>query len=335
MSSVRVSLSSDFNDSVSEMVDMKDVERFMIQIGDYSACFVSNILVVAEVTDMITSGLRDNTAVNGKEFLSICRMILMDAVNSAIAHNRVLSRSTFDPSSRLKSSVNFFAKAPCTMASSTQAYAEVPVLERPTPTVKNEDLEADYGDEVPVLERPTKEEDQGEVHSAGTSRIDQTSNTFFVYLILHCDFRLCTLKNVEMKNNIIKFLDSPTSDVISPEIRELVSAIRKEIDFYVSDLILHRDDLMNIKLTDKPIEQARKMYDILDASIGGAPNTEKTDYLDFGLAHIFGTLPELLDNPEVSTAIQKIRAATPMGLAMIPDEALISAVQNVMSWSAR
>ena len=59
-------LAVDFDDNKTETIEIKDSERFMIQIGEYVACFVSKFPAIADAIDTIMSGLYESAAVNGK-----------------------------------------------------------------------------------------------------------------------------------------------------------------------------------------------------------------------------------------------------------------------------
>ena len=88
----------DFDENKTETIEIKDSERFMIQIGD-----------------TIMPGLHEFAAVNRKEFLQICRVILTDAVNGAITHHRASKqthRSNFASSESTKAQCFAFLAAP-------------------------------------------------------------------------------------------------------------------------------------------------------------------------------------------------------------------------------
>ena len=75
----------------------------MIQIGEYASCYISNLPKIAEIVSDIMDGIFQNAAVNGKEFLQCCRMILTDAVNSSLTNHHAIKqthRSTLNSSPR-------------------------------------------------------------------------------------------------------------------------------------------------------------------------------------------------------------------------------------------
>lgn len=73
-------------------IDIKDATRLLFRIGDFVACYISNIPNAEKIVNEVFSGINRNCSLNLPEFLAVNWMVIYDLLHTAIVHSKIVAK---------------------------------------------------------------------------------------------------------------------------------------------------------------------------------------------------------------------------------------------------